>query len=87
MSEHEIRERVRSFIIENFLYMRPDYVLDDDERLIQRAVMDSLGVMELVQHLEITFDIVVADDDVTEENLGSVSAVVRYVCARVSARA
>lgn len=87
MSEHEIRERVRSFIIENFLYMRPDYVLDDDERLIQRAVMDSLGVMELVQHLEATFDIAVADADVTEDNLGSVSAVVRYVCSRVSARA
>jgi acyl carrier protein len=70
---------IRQFVMENFLYMRPDYQFSDDDALIGRGIVDSLGVMELITFVEETFAVHVADEDVTEEHLGSISAIARYV--------
>jgi acyl carrier protein len=59
--------------------MRPDYQFSDDDALIGRGIVDSLGVMELITFVEETFAVHVADEDVTEEHLGSISAIARYV--------
>ena len=72
-------ERVRRFIFENFLYMRPDYQLGNDEPLLGNGVIDSLGVMELITFVEESFGVQVADADVTEDNFGSVAAIASYV--------
>jgi acyl carrier protein len=81
MQLHEtlIRERVRGFLEENFLYMRPDFVLGDDDRLLERGVVDSMGVAEMVTFIEDEFDIKTSDDDITEANLGSLTAIGRFV--------
>jgi acyl carrier protein len=81
MQLHEtfIRERVRGFLEENFLYMRPDFVLGDDDRLLERGVVDSMGVAEMVTFIEDEFGIKTSDDDITEANLGSLAAISRFV--------
>jgi acyl carrier protein len=71
--------QVRQFIQENFLYMRPDLQFTDDEPLLGRGIIDSLGVMELIGFVEEAFGIQVNDFDVTEEHFGSVAAIARYV--------
>ena len=77
--------RTRAYIHENFLYMRRDYALQDSTSLLGDGVLDSMGVMELVQFLESTFGIEVGEEDITEENFGSLQAVSRYVHSRQSA--
>ena len=74
-----IQDRVREFIRENFLYMRPDFQLDNADSLLGNGVIDSLGVMELITYLEETFEIQVADAEVTEANLGTINAIAHYV--------
>jgi len=70
---------IRQFVVENFLYMRPEYQFGDDDPLIGRGIVDSLGVMELITFVEVTFAVHVADEEVTEEHLGSINAIARYV--------
>ena len=76
------RAGVRQYIVDNFLYMRPDFRFTDDDPLMGRGIVDSLGVMELIGFVEEAFEVTVGDEDVTEEHLGSVNAIVRFVSAK-----
>jgi acyl carrier protein len=62
--------------------MRPGFVLGDDDRLLERGIIDSMGVLELIAFLETEFGIVVVDEDVTDENLGTLASIHRYVASR-----
>jgi acyl carrier protein len=77
--ETQVRERVRNFLQENFLYMRPDFELADDDRLLERGVVDSMGIAEMVTFIEDEFGIKMSDDDISESNLGSLRAIGRFV--------
>lgn len=83
MNAAQIIDRTRAYIVENFLYMRPDFKLGDTDSLLERGIIDSMGVMELVAFIESDFGVTVADEDVTEENIGSLRAIAGYVGARV----
>lgn len=78
-TEHEIADQIRGFIKDTFLYMRPDFVLGDEDRLLQQGIIDSMGVLELIQFLTDDFGVELADDEISEANLGSVGAVARFV--------
>jgi acyl carrier protein len=78
-------ERVRQYVVENYLYMRPDVQLLDDDPLLTRGIIDSMGVMEIIALLEDDFGITVGDTEITEENLGSLSAIGRYVASKNAA--
>jgi acyl carrier protein len=75
----EVRNEIRAFIEENFLYMRPDLELQDDDDLLGLGVIDSLGFVELVEEVQRRYGIVVDDIEITEDNFGSVSAIVGFV--------
>lgn len=80
-----VTQDVRAFIQESFLYMRPDVELQDDDDLLGQGLIDSLGFVELVEEIQARYGITIADVEITEENLGSVSAIVRFVAAKRSA--
>lgn len=75
----EVRKKMRTFIDENFLYLQPDLDLGDDQDLLALGVVDSLGFVELVEEVQSLFGITVDDVEVTEENFGSIDAIVGFV--------
>ena len=86
MSEHavpftetDIVDRTRDWVRENFLYMRPDWALNDSDPMLGSGVIDSVGVIELVEFLQRTFGVEIADAEITETNLGSLHSVGRFV--------
>lgn len=78
-TEDQVLAQVRGFIEKEFLYMRPDVVLSDDDSLMKKGVVDSMGVLEVMQFLSDTFEVAPADDEITEANLGSLRAIARFV--------
>jgi acyl carrier protein len=84
MDHAAILTRTRAYVNETFLYMRPDFTLGDQDRLLQRGVIDSMGVMELLVFLRSEFGVVVADEDITESNLGTLADIARYVSTHQS---
>jgi acyl carrier protein len=78
-ADDPILRAVREFIQANFLYMRADFVLGDDDQFLQNRVLDSMAVMELVLFLRGEFGIEVPETDILEANLGSLRAVAAYV--------
>ena len=83
MNNAQIIDRTRAYVVENFLYMRPDFQLGETDSLLERGIIDSMGVMELVAFIESEFGVAVQDDDVTEENIGTLRAIGAYVASRV----
>ena len=78
----EYRDRVRSFIIKNFLF-GDDNGLKDDASFLDEGVIDSTGVLELVAFLEEDFGITVEDDELIPENLDSIDNVVKYLSKKI----
>lgn len=81
-SEAEIISRVRDFVQENFLYMLPDFVLGDDDRLLERGVVDSMGVAEVVVFVEDEFGISAQEEEITESNFGSLRGIAQFVASK-----
>jgi len=79
----DIREALRQFIGENFLFRQELEALADDASFLEHGIIDSTGVLELVSFLESTFGIEVADEEMLPENLDSVRAVSAYVTRKL----
>jgi len=77
--ETTVRAEMRAFIEDNFLYMHPDVELADDEDLLTRGLVDSLGFVELVEEVQGRYAVEVQDVEITEQNFGSIDAIVAYV--------
>ena len=87
MTSSYVIDRTRSYITENFLYMRRDFQLNETDSLLETGIIDSMGVMEVIAFIESEFGIEVGDEDVTEANLGSIRAIGNYVVARAGSAA
>ncbi|HYI93892.1 MAG TPA: acyl carrier protein [Bryobacteraceae bacterium] len=77
-----VKEKLRSFVVENFLFGQEDGLLGDDDSFIDRGMIDSTGVLELVQFLEETFRVEVTDEEMVPENLDSIFNLTRFVCGK-----
>jgi acyl carrier protein len=77
--DSNIRDEMRGFIEENFLYLRPDVELTDGDDFLALGVIDSLGFVELVEEVQSRYAIVIDDVEITEENFGSIDAITGFV--------
>jgi acyl carrier protein len=77
-----VREQMRAFVRDSFLYLRPELELKDGDDLLALGVIDSLGFVELVEQVETRLGCRVREADITEENFGSIDAMVAYMSAR-----
>jgi acyl carrier protein len=75
----EIAEQVKDFILNKILIGASDGGLDPEESFLQRGILNSTGVLELVGFLEERFKITCKDEEITPENLDSLNAVAAYV--------
>jgi len=76
------RHQVRSFVVENFLFGDDGDGLADTDSLLERGVIDSTGVLELVAFLENTYGIRVADEELVPENFDSIDNVCQYLARK-----
>ncbi|MCK4538375.1 MAG: acyl carrier protein [Candidatus Krumholzibacteria bacterium] len=75
----DIREQIKSFIIENFLFGAEDATLGNDDSFLESGIIDSTGVLEVVGFIEDEFDIEVLDEELVPDNFDSLSKLVTYI--------
>jgi len=69
---------VKEFLTEQE-YIKSAEVIDESESLLERGIIDSVGVLNLVSFLEETYGINIDEDDLMPENFDSLSAISSYV--------
>lgn len=75
----DIKPALRRYIEDNFILGAGAAALGDADSFLEHHVLDSTGFLELIAHLEETYAIRVADDEMVPDNLDSIDAVVAYL--------
>ncbi len=73
-----IADEVRAFIRDNLLFGE-ELAFGDDESFLEEGIIDSTGILELVHFLEERYGFYIEDEELTPENLDSISRLVKYV--------
>jgi acyl carrier protein len=81
-----MKTKLRKFIETNF-YVPEGETLPDDCSLLDRGVIDSTGVLELINFLQDEFGIEVADDEMIPANLDSIAKIEAYATRKLAASA
>ena len=74
----ELIEKVREFILVNFLFDNKAEISNTDS-LMENGIIDSTGILEVVSFLEEDFEIEVEDDELTPEHLDSIKSIAEYI--------
>lgn len=75
----EMRNALRTFILENYLFTDDESALKDDDSFLDNGILDSMGVLELMSFLEDDLSIPVEGDEVIPDNLDSINKVLAFI--------
>jgi acyl carrier protein len=73
-----IEAKIRAYIAENFLFGEADQLAVTDS-FLDKGIIDSTGILEIVMFLEEQFGIKVADSEMLPENLDSIGNIVKFI--------
>jgi acyl carrier protein len=79
----DINQQVRAFVTSNF-YVADPTALDDQASLLDRGIIDSTGVLEVIFFIEETFGITVEDSEMLPENLDSIERISNFIARKKS---
>ena len=75
----EIKNKLKEFIAENILFSDNGYPYQDSDSFLEKGIVDSMNVMEIVAYVEDNFDIEVEDLDIVPSNFDSITNISTYV--------
>jgi acyl carrier protein len=78
-----IVEEIRRYLLETFLKGGGENSITAATRLLGGDLLDSIGMLELTVHLEETYGVAIAAEEVTPENFGTLGSLARFVDRRV----
>ena len=81
MQDNTVITHVKDFIWQHFPLARTRKIVDTDH-LLEKGILDSLGILEVVTFIEHEFQIVLKDDDLMPENFHSICSIAAFVQRR-----
>jgi acyl carrier protein len=84
-SQIEIKNKIRKFIKANFMIMDND-IIGDDDSFVKLGIIDSTGVLEVVDLIKSDFGITIADCEMFPENLDSISKIASYIIRKCGSK-
>jgi acyl carrier protein len=83
MDSTTIERDIRQFLSDNFPLADEGSELAGGDSLIEAGVIDSTGVLELIEFLEANYAIQISDEEVLPDNLDSIERIGRFVTAKL----
>lgn len=80
--EETIKSDLREFITMNYLFSDNSGMVADEDSLIESGVIDSTGILELIEFLEERYGIEVGESETVPDNLGSIDNLARFVVGK-----
>lgn len=77
--------RVREFVVDNFLFGE-EKGLANETSFLEKGIIDSTGILELVSFLEETYEIKVDDEELVPENLDSLANIDVFLRRKLNGR-
>jgi len=80
-----IKGKIRSYILENFLFTDDQSELNDDDSFMDQGIIDSTAVLELIFFIEEEFGVKVDAEEMIPDNLDSVNKVTSFIERKTTA--
>ena len=74
-----VEQKIRDYILDNYLFTDDQSALSNEDSFLDKGIIDSTGIMEVIFFLEEEFGIQVDDEEMVPENLDSVKNIVSYI--------
>ena len=75
----DTRNDIKTFILENFMLGRNQEELEDSVSLLDMGIIDSTGILELVEFVEKSYGVKIEDNELVPENLDSIDNLVTFI--------
>lgn len=72
-------KKIKNYILENYLFTEDQSALDNDDSFLNKGIMDSTGILEVIYFIEEEFGIKIQDEEMVPENLDSVNNIVAFL--------
>ena len=79
-----VENKIREYVLENYLFTDDQSALNSEDSFLEKGILDSTGILEIIYFIEDEFNISVADEEMIPENLDSVSRIVKYIGSKTS---
>jgi acyl carrier protein len=86
VNTQDIKSKVKSFVLAEFLPGEDASALTDVVPLISTGILDSIAVLKLVAFLEEQFQITLAAHEADVDNLNTVADIARLVESKLAAK-
>ncbi len=80
-----VQEKIRRFIHNNFVFNNEKEPPHDNLSLYEHRIVDSTGILEIVDFIEETFQIRVEDEEIIPDNLDTIAKITNYVYRKINA--
>jgi acyl carrier protein len=74
-----LHEQIRNYILENYLFTKDPSALGLDDSLLERGIVDSTGMLEVIFFVEEHLGVKINDEEMIPENLDSVNRIAAFV--------
>lgn len=77
-----VENTLRKFILENYLFTDDESALDNKDSFLNKGIIDSTGILEVIFFIEENYGIKVADEEMIPENLDSIANLVAFIARK-----
>ncbi len=79
-----MENKIRSYILDNFLFTDDQSKLLNSDSFLEKNLVDSTGILEIITFIEEEFKLTVDDDEMVPENLDSVDNLIAFIATKQS---
>jgi len=80
----DVRKTLKRFIKQTFLPRAGMTSFSESDSFLESGIMDSTGILELLEFIEDKFDIKVEDDEIIPDNLDSLANLATFVSRKLT---
>ena len=78
----DLKNEIKGFFKNNFM-VEIDNNFSDKDSFLDRGIIDSTGVLELIMFLEQSYDVKIADEEIIPENLDSFNNLEKFMTRKL----
>jgi acyl carrier protein len=82
-TDMQMKTEIRQFIVDNFLYGQEDNTLGDNISFLEKGIIDSTGILELVSFIEGKYGITIEDEELIPDNFDSLTKLSVFISRKI----
>lgn len=75
----EVAGLLKSYISENILFSDNGFPYDDQDSFLEKGVVDSINILEIVMFIEEKFDFTINDSELIPDNFDSIKKLSEFI--------